>query len=240
MKTTITIKLLSLAMLLLICFSGINAQDTTKIAIDTTPVVVPAATPADTTAPKPEKTKKDGFNSHNRLGIRVGGVISKQDYDDGGAVAENPEAIIGLDLALLYAIPIKGGFFMIQPELHWMQKGYKINDTALYGDITSTLNYLELPVLLRINLGGSLKLFGFAGPSIGFLLSGTYEDSNGEQDPTDYLDDTEISGHIGIGAGLGTLELDIRYITGLGDISDSEYLDNVKNSSYDIGLSLKF
>ena len=130
---------------------------------------------------------------------------------------------------------------MLQPELHWLQKGYRIDDALTYGDITTTLNYLEIPLLARVNLGGSLKIFGFAGPSIGYLMSGTYEDElNGEKDPTEYLDDVEYSAHVGIGAGLGTLELDIRYIAGLSDISDSEDLSDVKNSSIGIGLSLKF
>jgi hypothetical protein len=189
--------------------------------------------------PKPEKEEKDGFNSHTRFGIRFGGIASKQDYDNG--LSENPQSKIGLDLAILCAIPIGGGLFMLQPELHWMQKGYKIDDAVPNGDITSTLNYLELPLLARVNIGGSLKVFAFAGPSVGYLMSGTYEDElNGEKDPKDYLDDVEYSAHVGIGAGLGTLELDIRYIAGLGDISDSDALSDVKNSSLGIGLSLKF
>jgi Outer membrane protein beta-barrel domain len=258
MKTTITIRLTGLALVLMFCISEITAQDTSVVAVDTTPAAVdtlplptpaaaptpapapaPTTAPAATTEPKPEKAKKDGFNSHTRFGIRVGGIMSKQDYESGGAT-EDPETKFGADLAIVCAIPIGGGFFMLQPELHWMQKGYKITDADIYGDITSTLNYIEVPLLARVNFGGSVKLFAFAGPSIGYLISGTYEDDFGEKDPTDYLDDVEYSGHIGVGFGLGTLELDLRYIAGLSDISDSDNLSDVKNSSYGAGLTLKF
>jgi Outer membrane protein beta-barrel domain len=251
MKTTIVITRFVFAIMLALCTSGIMAQTSPTVKPDTIPPSAPVAPPAapaaaaTTTTPAPapeaEKTKKekDGFNSKSRFGIRVGGVISKQDYES-STVTEDPESKFGGDLAILYAIPIGGGFFMVQPEVHLMQKGYKIADTA-NGDVTSTLNYLEIPLLLRINFGGSLRLFAFAGPSVGFLLSGTYEDdTNVDVDPKDYLDDTEYSGHIGVGVGIGTFEVDLRYIAGLTDISDSANLQEVKNSSFGVGITLKF
>lgn len=250
MKTTIILRLTGLVAILMFVASVLTAQSVSPPAMDTTPVVAPVAPAAPAPAtpapppdePKAKKEKKDGFNSQTRFGVRVGGIISKQAYE-GSSVIEDPESKFGGDLAILCAIPIGGGFFMLQPELHWLQKGYKIEDATSatsIGDVTSTLNYIELPLLARINFGGSVKLFAFAGPSVGYLISGTYEDDNGEIDAKDYLDDTEFSAHIGIGAGLGTLELDIRYMAGLSDISDSEDLTDVKNSSYGIGLTLKF
>lgn len=240
-------RLSGLLIILMFNIPMIIAQNTAPAAVDTTPVAptvapaaaAPVAPPPAPAAPKPEKEKKDGFNSHTRFGVRVGGVISKQDFD-GGNVTEDPESKFGADIGIVCAIPIGGGFFMLQPELHWMQKGYKIEDAANGGNITSTLNYLELPLLARVNFGGSVKLFVFAGPSIGYLLSGTYEDDTQSLDVKDYLDDIEYSGHIGLGVGLGTFEVDLRYIAGLSDISDSDNLSDVKNSSYCIGVTLKF
>lgn len=206
-----------------------------------TPAAAPAAaaTPAPPPEPKKEKEQKDGFNSKTRIGLRGGAIISKQDFESTN-VTEDPESKLGADLGLTVSLPIGGGFFMVQPEVHWMQKGYKIADAGSLGDITSTLNYLEIPLLARINFGGSLKLFAFAGPSIGFLLSGTYEDANGKSDPTAFLDDTEYSAHVGLGVGIGTFEVDLRYMAGLSDISDSANLTDVKNSSFGLGITLKF
>ena len=256
MKKTLIIRLTILTIILVSGISGLKAQNPTPAAIDTTPVSSPAAAPTPATAPappaaaapaaaattpepKPEKEKKDGFNSHTRFGVRAGGIISKTDFESSTAT-ENPESKIGADLAILAAFPIGGGFFMLQPELHWMQKGYKIADIASGDDITSTLNYLELPLLLRVNFGGSIRIFAFAGPSIGYLLSGEISDGTQTRDAADYLDAIEYSGHIGLGVGLGTFEVDIRYMAGLNDISDTEDLSDVKNSSFGAGLTLKF
>ena len=128
-------------------------------------------TSTDTTPPppppppaEPEKEKKDGFNSHTRFGIRGGGIISKQILKV--PPHENPESKFGGDLAILAAFPIGGGFFIVQPELHWLQKGYKL-DAITGNNITSTLNYLELPLLLRVNFGGSLEYLLLPDPVLG-------------------------------------------------------------------------
>lgn len=236
MKTTLSIKLILLVIVMMGFLFDIEAQDTTSV----TPVpVTPAPAAAPASAAKPEKEKKDGFNSHTRFGIRAGGVISKTDFESSNP-AEDPESKFGGDLAILAAFPIGGGFFTLQPELHWLQKGYKIADVNNGDDIISTLNYLELPLLLRVNFGGSLRVFAFAGPSIGYLLSGEISDGTFTRDAADYLDAIEYSGHLGLGVGLGTFEVDIRYMAGLSDISDTQDLSDVKNSSLGAGLTLKF
>jgi hypothetical protein len=238
MKTTLTIRLMGLALFLAFNTAGILAQSNVITASDSIPkkdTIYVAAAPAAA----PEKEKKEGFNSHTRFGVRVGGIISKQDFES-SSITEDPESKFGADLAVLASIPIGGGFFMLQPELHWMQKGFKIQDAITGDDFTSTLNYIELPLLARINFGGSLKIFAFAGPSVGYLISGSYENANGGQDAQDILDELEYSGYLGLGVGLGTLELDVRYIAGLSDLADSPTISDVKNSSFGAGLSLKF
>jgi hypothetical protein len=214
------------------------------MTLDTTPPATPPPTtaPAPTTtaapAPAPEKEKKEGFNSKTRFGIRAGGVISKQDYES-STLSEDTKGKVGLDLGILCTIPIGGGFFALQPELHWVQKGYKVPNTVSGAETTINLDYFEIPVLARINFGGSLKIFAFAGPSFGFLLDGSYDPANG-LDPTDYLESTETSGVVGLGVGIGTFEVDLRYIAGLTDVSSTEDFKNAKNSSFGAGISLKF
>ena len=216
------------------------AQDTTPpattIAIDTMPTTTTAEA-------KPEKEKKDGYNSKTRFGIRGGGVISKQDYDESNALSEDTEGKIGADLGFVITIPVIGGFFAVQPELHWVQKGFKANSKTSGEQIKTNLNYFEIPVLARVNFGGSLRLFAFAGPCFGWLLDGSFDpnpDPNNTLDPTDYLEETETSGHVGVGVGIGTFEFDIRYMAGLSDVSNSEEFKDAKNSSYGAGITLKF
>ena len=248
MKTAILPRLIGLVTTFMLVTTVLTSQNTTPTAIDTTPVVAPAAAPVAPVAPEPapaapapkaEKEKNDGFNSKFRFGIRGGGIISKTEFESGDPT-ENPESKFGADLAILCAIPIGGGLINLQPELHWMQKGYNIEDAASGDNITSTLNYLELPLLLRVNFGGSIRVFAFAGPSVGYLLSGELNTATESRDATDYLEETEFNAHIGLGVGLGTFEVDIRYMAGLTDISDAENLDDVKNSSFGAGITLKF
>jgi hypothetical protein len=186
-----------------------------------------------------DSSTDDGYNAQGRFGIRGGVTISKQSFDQGG-LDEDPESKFGGDLAILANLPIGEGFFMIQPELHWLQKGYKISDATNGGDITSTLNYLELPVLLRLNFGETVKLFAFAGPSVGYLLGGKYENDTVSEDVKDIYNDLDFSAHIGAGIGFGALEIDVRYMAGLSDIADSPTISGVKNSSFGAGVTLKF
>ena len=222
---------------LLTCLISMALSAQTLDTVPSKDTMIQQAAPAEQ---KPEKEKADGFNSKTRFGIRGGGIISKTDFENTDNPTEDPQSKIGADLAVLCAIPIGGGFFMLQPELHWMQKGYKLEDIVTGDDIASTLNYLELPLLLRLNFGGSLKIFGFAGPSIGYLLDGELNTATESLDATEFLEQTEYNAHIGVGVGLGTFEVDVRYIAGLTDISDAENLEDVKNSSFGAGITLKF
>lgn len=178
-----------------------------------------------------------GYNADSRFGIRAGGVISKQKFDEGN-LTEDPESKFGLDVAVLYTLPIGDGFFNLQPELHWMQKGSTIADLNNGEDVTTTMNYLELPVLLRFNFGGSLKLFAIGGPSIGYLLG---VDSDDDYLKSDDFEDIEYGLHLGAGIGFGSFEFDLRYLAGLSDVANSDgNLGEVKNSAFGGGLTFKF
>ena len=253
MNYTILNKICGLAIIMMISFAGLQARARTMdvpsvMVLDTTPPVVhdtmvvktyTAPVAHDTLVVKnaPAPAHKDSTNSVTRFGIRVGGLISRQEYES-TSLDQNPESKIGLDLAILVSAPIGDGTFMLQPELHWMQKGYKIKDVSNQ-DLTTTLNYVEIPLLARINFGEEAKVFIFAGPAIGWLISGSIDPDN-DQDPTDFLNNTEVSGYVGLGIGVGPVEVDLRYIAGLNDISSSEDFTNARNSSFGLGITLKF
>jgi hypothetical protein len=209
MKKMTTIKLLSLACIVLMSVSGLVAQDTSTDA---------------------------SYNSVGRFGIRLGGNITKQNFDN-GSLAEDPESKFGADIAIMYTLPIGDGFLAIQPELHWMQKGSTFSD--LNGDdAVTTMNYLELPLLLRVNFGGSLKIFAFGGPSAGYLLGVS---SDNDQISKDDFEDIEFGLHVGAGIGFGRFEVDVRYMAGLSDVSAADgNINDIKNSAFGAGLTYKF
>lgn len=208
MYKALTFKLSALTILVVMSISNIQAQDTSSDA---------------------------AYNSEGRFGIRAGGVISKQTYDEGN-LSDDPESKFGADIAIMYTLPIGDGFLALQPELHWMQKGSTFSD--LGDDLSTTMNYLELPLLLRVNFGGSLKLFAFAGPSAGYLLD---VNSDNIAITKDDFEDIEFGLHLGAGIGLGRFEIDVRYMAGLSDVSAADgNVNDIKNSAFGAGLTYKF
>ena len=185
----------------------------------------------------------DEYETRSRVGIRAGVVISKQQFDQGD-LDVNPDSKFGLDLALIAEFPL-GENFALSPEFHWMQKGSKIEDiNGSFPESTSTLNYLEIPVLAKFTFGDEAAFNVFFGPSLGYLFSGTDKDGDGNTNDID-LDDfnrTELGAHLGAGIRLGPVVLDVRYILGFSNIANIDEDDDLEihNRSYGAGLSIMF
>ncbi|RNI23388.1 porin family protein [Rufibacter latericius] len=148
------------------------------------------------------------------------------------------------------------GFLSVQPELLFSQRGYQYRDEKFTrnnveykrkGDVN--YNYLDLPVLLRINAGG---LFFEGGPQASYLLgikdnteeqigSGKFERSTKVE--KDNLSELEI----GYAAGLGYqaqngLSLGLRYTGGINALAkeDSDELTNARHSAFQLTLGYVF
>jgi Outer membrane protein beta-barrel domain len=167
--------------------------------------------------------------SETKVGIRGGVLFSNQDFKNGG-LDINSKAKLGLDLAVVADFPV-GEVLNISPEFHWLQKGSKIEDIS--GDnLTYTLNYIEVPVLLKLKFGTDVGFSVFGGPSFGYLLDG-----NDNITLNDYKK-IEIGLHAGAGVAIGPLVIDLRYLFGVSNISDTEI--EVRNNGLGAGVSLMF
>jgi hypothetical protein len=145
-----------------------------------------------------------------------------------------------------------GELISLQPELLFIQKGWKneygFDDGFGYFERyteTVKLNYLELPILLRIAFGpDNLKIHINAGPSIGFGINGKYdaeyeygypgsissfpsdgdvkfEDSPGNEVDLFIPNRTEFGAQVGGGVTLfDKVMIDVRYGLGLTDLYD--------------------
>jgi len=177
-----------------------------------------------------------------KFGVRVGVNISNQEFKQGNLTVE-PKSKFGLDLGLVSEFPL-GEVVSFAPELHWLQKGYKVEDFEIDGnlfDFTSTLNYLELPLLVKFNFGETAKFFVMGGPSFGYLLSEKTVDGDGND--YEFLDEItriELGAHLGAGLAVGPVVIDVRYLIGITnlakDIPDAE----VHNTGFGGGVSLMF
>jgi hypothetical protein len=159
---------------------------------------------------------KAGLNLANVTGDDVGDTSNKSGLAAGGFMSYSITEI-----------------FAIQPELLFTMKGTKASDE----DVSWSINYLEIPVLLKVTLptDGKIKPLLYAGPGFGFLLSSKQSDGT-EVDVKDFTASTDI----GIIAGAGidykmetsAITFEARYevgMTSIGKEEDGETPD-IKNS----------
>lgn len=177
-----------------------------------------------------------------KFGIRLGVNISNQEFKLDSLKVE-PKSKLGLDIGLVAEFPL-GEVVSFAPELHWLQKGYKVENLEIDGnlyDFTSTLNYLELPLLVRFNFGETAKFFVMGGPSFGYLLSENTKDGDGND--YEFLDEItriELGAHLGAGLAVGPVIIDLRYLLGITNLA-KEFPDaEIHNTGFGAGVSLMF
>lgn len=180
-----------------------------------------------------------------KVGLRAGVMISKQDFQQGD-IGEGFKSKAGADIALVTNFPI-GPVFSLGPEFHWIQKGGKIEDlNGPIGESSRTFNYLEIPILFKLNFGEGVRFFLMAGPSVGYLFDISDKDGDGSSMDLDldFYKRAEVGAHIGGGVALGPLHIDLRYIVGFSDIADFTDINGqdveVKNAGYGAGVSFMF
>ncbi len=179
---------------------------------------------------------QNSIQAQNSVGGRVGINLAKVDGE-----GMDTDAKVGLDIAVSADIGVSETF-SIQPELHFLQKGYKFN--FLGSDLKRALNYLEIPVLIKYNLGTQESIAGFilAGPSIGFGI-GYKAKSDGDEDTGSFddigLKSTDFSINFGGGVSIpitgGKVVIDARYLLGLANIADGE--GEIRNRGINLGVS---
>ena len=119
--------------------------------------------------------------------------------------------VVNLDIALLYG-----------------RRGGKFSSTQS----SVKLDYIDLPVLLKFNLG---PIILEAGPYAAMLLNA----SNGGIDVGDMVDNADFGLMAIGGVALGDLVFELTYTKGLSDVWKDELI-NLKNGSFSFGLRYCF
>jgi hypothetical protein len=99
------------------------------------------------------------------------------------------------------------GIFSVQPEITFIQKGFKVDASGQFFGSESfytinthqeyKINYLEFPVLAKLAFGTDKIRFTInAGPSIGFGLGGKFKSTMHVTDGADYDENTKADGKI--------------------------------------------
>jgi hypothetical protein len=185
-----------------------------------------------------------------KAGVNFASVSDHEFYN-------NRSALTGFTAGVGLNYNLSGdGFLSVQPELLYSQKGFSTQGslaTIVNFEGDYKLNYLELPVLIKISFGTeAIAAYVNAGPSIGYLLggrvkgqgnvlglfgSGYNEKINFTESPAltnlNDLNANRLEFGVSAGGGLGynfgsnsSVFVDVRYNLGLTDFDKNQ---NAKN-----------
>lgn len=155
--------------------------------------------------------------------------------EDEGDVGNRTGLVLGVGL-----IKPLAPSWSFQPELTYSMKGAKVSDAGF--EVTSKLSYLEVPLLLRYDIGSGtsdgVRPFIHAGPALALKLSCSFSASDGTSSGSTGCDDENGDGgpkafDVGFmfGGGLAfrhmehTFSVGVRYNVGLINVADTEGVD---------------
>src|SRR3954464_6701884 len=186
--------------------------------------------------------------------IGIGSIISAtaQRLDFGPKLGANLTKIDGVSFSDAYELNYHLGAFAeidfsknwgIQPELLFSQTTSKVDSGfhAIYGEAPSSLlssdvklNYLNIPVLLRINAGNLLTFH--VGPQFSILMN--HNESlvtNGK----DAFKKGDLAAVLGAQINISKFRIYGRYNIGLANISDVDNPNKWKNQQLQLGVGFK-
>lgn len=200
-------------------------------------------------------------DAESRFGIKGG--LNLSNFRGSGQGIDNEQMKFGMHAGVFAKIGITE-FFSIQPEILYSNRGsqtqYKqLNTTVSPGgssvsytgqSVRFNLNYLEFPVLAKVNMGGfSLH----AGPYLAYLLNANVKIDKAEDDfDTQYrqidkrdFNSVDYGVALGLGYDIGRAQLYGRYQLGLGDVNRSgekseQISGQVRNSVFQFGVGFGF
>jgi hypothetical protein len=155
-----------------------------------------------------------------RIGIKGGLNFSNLNVEK----AIDVKMRTGANLGLFAKLPV-GGMFAIQPELYYITKGSDItyNDVFVDGTARFNLNYLEVPVLLVVNVTDNFNIH--AGPYVSYLLNGTVKNKANiklfdfeKNINTDDYERVDAGIAAGIGIDINAVSIGARYNFGLRNV----------------------
>ena len=193
-------------------------------------------------------------DAFSQFSIGARGGIHIADYAISGAdgFGTNPESRLGPLVGVVSEIRFSDNF-AIQPELNFLQKGASQDiqfSDSLFGGLRVEaevfVNYLELPVLLKVGSSFStLRVDALVGPGFGYAMSGKTKGTittNGvpesEEESIDFDEDgfsrTDFSLHFGgmltfQAGGAAKIFVDGRYILGLTNLNTSDSDTETRN-----------
>ena len=167
-----------------------------------------------------------------RFGVKAGINLSNVTGFD----VDNKKNLVGLAAGVMADFSFSD-LISLHPEVLFSQKGVKYDSGSNSAQIR--LNYIDVPVLLRVKADG---LFFEAGPQLGFL-GGQKTEVNGNTVSTTIngLRKVDVGYIAGVGYQLPQgLELGVRYNGGISDVNDPSISTKSRNSVFQFQVGYLF
>lgn len=170
-------------------------------------------------------------------GLKAGVLLSTLTFEDTDPNLERRASSVGGAFVIL---PLTGRF-ALQPEFLYARKGASLEDGARTQDVE--LDYLEVPVLVRLRLPGGT--YATAGPGVGIRARARSRTTfGGETAEIDLKDEIE-PWDIGLSAGIGLtmrrrVVVEARYTHGLRNIDRGGGEDGVRVKTRALALTAGF
>lgn len=169
-------------------------------------------------------------------------------YNSGDDVDDN-NILYGFNAGVYATLPISD-FIAIQPEVLFTTKGAELeyNNALVSGNAKFKLNYIEVPLLVRVNITKNFNVH--AGGYASYLVSSKVK-GNGDFDFDEDIDTNDLNKFdAGLSAGVGVdfspLSIGVRYNYGLTTVGKERTVagttytfPDAKNSNLSIYLSYK-
>jgi len=180
------------------------------------------------------------------FGIKGGVNVAEFSFQDQGTSIPQ-SSINGFTLGAVLEVALGKNIFL-QPEAIFVQRGSELNTSLT--NLTTNVNYLDIPVLLKIKILNTnlLNINLLGGPSFGLALNGEETDQGGQTIDINFGGDNGlkrfdlgINAGGGVGINLGSVGVfgDIRYLFGVSDISEDANRE-IRNKGLNLSVGLMF
>ncbi|MEP6930092.1 MAG: porin family protein [Flavobacterium sp.] len=186
-------------------------------------------------------------NVTTEFGVK-GGFNMSNLYDDSNGPDDN-NVLYGFNAGVYATLPISD-FIAIQPEVLFTTKGseLKYDNAFASGNAKFKLNYIEVPLLVRVNITKNFNVHagGYASYLVSSKVTGS-GDFEGDQDiDTDDLNKFDAGIAAGVGVDFSPLSIGVRYNYGLTTVGKERTVlgttytfPDAKNSNLTVYLSYK-
>ncbi|SFC85984.1 porin family protein [Flavobacterium phragmitis] len=185
-------------------------------------------------------------NVNTEFGVKGGFNMSNLTKDDN---VDDNNILYGFNAGLYATLPISD-FVAIQPEILFTTKGteYEYNNAFGSGNTKFKLNYIEVPLLVRVNVTKNFNIHagGYASYLVSSKVTGSGSIDFNEDIDTDDLAKFDAGVSAGIGVDFNPISIGLRYNYGLTTVGKERTIagttytfPDAKNSNLTLYLSYK-